>query len=178
MYFVEKILWVSILLCSLVSASEVYLTDQRKVPEISMPDNNLSFTLIEGYQAYKVMATHYRSDKNEIRYILINPIGYNALNAGAKVLPEGTKIVKIGWSTRKMSLFPAAIEADRIQRVEYMVKASKRFDHDGDHWGYARFVRGKEGFKAWDKGTQSCISCHRIAKESDYVFTTIQKRLE
>ena len=148
------------------------------LPTLKMPDNNLSFGMIEGYQDYKIVATHFRTDKNELRYILANKIGYNALKKKEQVLPEGSKIVKIGWSVKKMPAFPLALEADKIQRVEYMIKDSKKFDANGDNWGYARFVKKDGKFESWDKGVQGCISCHSVVKKSDYLFTHMQATFE
>ena len=169
-----KITLLSTLLIGVVYASDIYLTTQRTLPKLQMPDNNLSFDFIEGYEDYKIVATHFRTDKNELRYILANPIGYNALKEKAKIMPEGSKIVKIGWSVKKMPLFPSALEADKIQRVEYMVKDSKNFDANGDNWGYARFVKKDGKLKAWDKGTKGCIACHSSAKGQDFLFTGLQ----
>jgi hypothetical protein len=148
------------------------------LPKLQMPDNNLTFRMIDGYQDYKIVATHFRTDKNELRYVLANKIGYNALKSDSKIMPEGSKIVKIGWSVKKMASFPAALEADKIQRVEYMIKDSKNFDANGDNWGYARFIKKDGKFESWDKGTQGCISCHSTVKKSDYLFTKIQNTFE
>ena len=169
----KKMILLSLCLVS-VYANDIYHTNNTTLPELKMPDNNLTFKMIEGYQDYKVVATHYRTDKNEIRYILANPIGYNAFKEKQKVMPEGSKIVKIGWSVKKMPTFSNALEADTIQRVEYMVKDSKNFDANGDNWGYARFVKKEGKYMAWDKGTKGCISCHSIVKETDYLFTKLQ----
>lgn len=169
-----KTLIIFTLLISSLFASDVYESHDTKLPELKMPDNNLSFRMIDGYQDYKIVATHFRTDKSELRYILANPIGYNALKAKAKVMPEGSKIVKIGWSVKKMPLFETALEADKIQRVEYMIKDSKNFNSAGDNWGYARFIKKGDKFVSWEKGTQGCISCHSIAKENDYLFTNMQ----
>jgi len=148
------------------------------LPDLQMPDNNLTFKMIEGYQDYKIVATHFRTDKNELRYVLANPIGYNALKDKVKVMPEGSKIVKIGWSVKKMATFPVALEADKIQRVEYMIKDSKKFDANGDNWGYARFVKKGDKFESWNQGVQGCISCHSAVKGSDYLFTKFQATFE
>ena len=173
-----KITLLSSLIIGVAYASDVYLTHNTKLPELSMPDSNLTFQMIEGYQDYKIVATHFRTDKNELRYILANPIGYNALKEKLKVMPEGSKIVKIGWSVKKMGLFPKALEADKIQRVEYMVKDAKKFNANGDNWGYARFVKKDGKFEAWDKGTKGCIACHSVAKEDDFLFTKLQGTFE
>lgn len=169
----KTLLIVSLLLNTLI-ASDIYKSHDTELPELKMPKNNLSFKMIDGYQDYRIVATHFRTDKNELRYILANPVGYNALRAKVKVMPEGSKIVKIGWSVKKMSLFPTALEADKLQRVEYMVKDSKNFNVNGDNWGYARFVKKGDKFVSWDKGTKGCISCHSSAKDDDYLFTKIQ----
>jgi len=170
----KKIILASLFL-GILYANDIFMTQNTQLPELKMPDSNLTFKMIEGYQDYKIVATHYRTDKNELRYILANPIGYDALKEKVKVMPEGSKIVKIGWSVKKMPTFPNALEADTIQRVEYMVKDSKTFDANGDHWGYARFVKKDGEYKAWDKGSKGCISCHSTVKDTDYLFTKIQK---
>ena len=172
---VTKVLLSLALSSSLFAQSDVYLTNDSQVPDLKMPKNNLPFKEIEGYQNYKIIATHFRTDKNEIRYILANPVAFNALSHHAKIMPEGSKVVKIGWSVKKMPTWAGALEADKIQRVEYMVKKSNTFNHNGDNWGYARFVKTKDAYKPWTKGTQGCISCHASVKNDDYLFTHFQK---
>jgi len=169
-----SILLGSMILIGGLYAGDIYKTQDTNLVDLKMPDSNLTFKMIDGYQDYKIVATHFRTDKNEIRYILANPIGYNALKEKAKVMPEGSKIVKIGWSVKKMPSFPNALEADQIQRVEYMVKDSKTFDANGDNWGYARFVKKDGKYVAWNKGSKGCISCHAGVKETDYLFTKLQ----
>ena len=170
----------TLLLATLMStslfASDVYLSDNGTLADIKMPKNGLSFKAIEGYQNYQVIATHFRKDKNELRYILANPIAYNALRAKLNPMPEGSKIVKIGWSVKPMTQWKDALEADEIQRVEYMIKDSKNFNHNGDNWGYARYIKKNGTYKAWDKGVESCIGCHSVVKNDDFLFTSFQKR--
>lgn len=168
------LLLVTLTALSYALANDIFETHNTKMPDLKMPDSNLTFKIIEGYQDYKIVATHFRTDKNELRYVLANPIGYNALKDKLKVMPEGSKIVKIGWSVKKMESFSSALEADEIQRVEYMVKNSKRFNSNGDNWGYARFVKKDGQYKSWDKGTKGCIACHASVKNSDYLFTSLQ----
>ncbi|MDD5053002.1 MAG: cytochrome P460 family protein [Sulfuricurvum sp.] len=144
------------------------------LPDIKMPDTGLSFQMIEGYQDYKIVATHWRTDKNELRYVLANPIAYDALKANKLPMPEGSKLVKIGWSVKPMAAYPDALEADKLQRIEYMVKDSKRFDQNGDHWGYARFVKQGDTYVAYKNGSQECIACHASVAPHDYLFSTFQ----
>ncbi len=161
---------------SLVCGADIYMTNNTNVPNISMKNTALSFTDIQGYQNYNIVATHFRTDKNEIRYILANPVAYNALRSGQKIMPNGSKIVKIGYSVKKMSLWTSALEADTIQRVEFMIKdVTKHKESDG--WGYARFVKSKGQYKAWSGDIKSCVACHASASENDFLFTTFQKML-
>ena len=141
-----------------------------KVPDLEMPNNHLKFKEIEDYKNYKIVATHFRTDKNELRYILANNKAFKAYNEGTS-FPNGSKIVKIGWTVEKMDNFNPALEAKDIQRIEYMIKDDKRFSDNPGNWGYARFVKTENEYKPWTKGTKGCISCHNIAKENDYLFT-------
>ena len=171
---IVAVILISILGIGYALANDIFEIENKKMPNLKMADNNLTFEMIEGYQGYKIVATHFRMDKNELRYVLANPIGYNALKNKVKIMPEGSKIVKIGWAVKKMESFNSALEADKIQRVEYMVKDSKRFNANGDNWGYARFVKKDAQYKAWDKGSKGCIACHASVKSSDYLFTSLQ----
>ena len=172
----KKSLFVLLTLGAILFASET-INSSIVLPDLKMKDNNLTFKEIEGYENYRIVATHFRKDKNELRYILANPIAYTAMKQGVKIMPEGSILVKIAWKVQEMALFPSAIKASStIPRVEYMIKDSKRFNHEGDHWGYARFVKKTNGtYKTWDKGVQGCIACHQSTKEHDYLFSEYQK---
>ncbi|XPV70460.1 MAG: cytochrome P460 family protein [Halarcobacter sp.] len=157
----------------LLNAADVYLSDNSKVPDLKMKNTDLLFKDIEGYQNYQIVSSHFRKDKNEIRYILANPVAYNALRAKKIIMPQGSKLVKIGWSVKDMDNFPSALEANQIQRVEYMIRdKSKHTESDG--WGYARFVKKDGKYKAWEGDSKSCVACHSIVKSNDAVFTKFQ----
>jgi len=145
-----------------------------KVPDLTMPNNGLKFKEIEDYKNYKIVATHFRKDKKELRYVLVNEIAFKQF-VNNEELPEGSKIVKIGWEVKEMSNFPVALESDTLQRVEYMIKDSKQFKDNPGNWGYARFVKENDEYKSWNNGTQSCVACHNIAKSNGFVFSEYQK---
>lgn len=148
-------------------------SNECNIPDLEMKNTKLSFKEIEGYQNYKIVATHFRTDKNEIRYILANLVAYNALRDNKVIMPDGSKIVKIGWSVKEMPTFPSALEAEAIQRVEYMIK-DKTKHKESDGWGYARFIKKDGAYKAWDGDINSCVSCHAIVKSNDALFTKYQ----
>ncbi len=131
-----------------------------------------------------MVATHYRRDKNELRLIIGNDIAVKAYREGiplnGKKFPEGTILVKIGYSLKKNPDFSVSFEPDVIQRVEFMIKDSKRFSDTGN-WGFARFVYDKRSghYKVWGKSKRDyiqCYSCHKIVKRKDFVFTDYVKR--
>jgi len=144
-----------------------------EVPDLTMPENYLKFREIKDYKNYKIVGTHFRTDKNELRYILANEKAFRAYNEGNS-FPEDSKIVKIGWDVKKMSNFSPALEANQVLRIEYMIKDSTKFKNNPGNWGYARFVKIDGKYKSWNKGTNSCISCHNLAKSNDYLFTKFQ----
>ena len=166
------IILIFILLASCSKQTE-YLVPSN-VPDLVMPNNGIKFKEIENYKNYKIVATHFRKDKNELRYILANEIAFKPFSNNKK-LPEGSKIVKIGWEVKEMSNFSVALESDSIQRIEFMIKDAQRFKDNPGNWGYARFIKKKNNdYKSWDKGTESCISCHNLAKDNGFIFTKYQ----
>jgi|GEM_PF-143175 len=141
--------------------------------------NGLSFGVIKGYENWHLVSSHYRTDRNEIRFILGNSKLIEAYRDGAgkngKPFPDGSILVKIGYSVKENPDWNSSIEPDVLKRVEYMIKDSGRFE-DAYGWGYARFVYdpGNGTFEPYgkDKTFQNeCISCHVIVEKKDYVFT-------
>lgn len=170
---VTKAIAIVVCLSSLVFAD--HHMEGTGLPDLKMKDTNLSFKDIEGYQDYQIVASHFRKDKNELRYILANSLAYKALKKGDSEMPEGSKIVKIGWTVKDMSTFPSALEADKIQRVEYMIR-DKNKHKESDGWGYARFIKKDGKYKTWGGDPKSCVACHSIVKSNDAVFTKFQKQ--
>lgn len=145
-----------------------------KLPNLKMKNTNLTFDEISGYEDYQIVATHFRKDKNEIRYILANPVAFKALKNQDKKMPQGSKIVKIGWTVQDMATFPSALEAKKIQRVEYMIR-DKDKHQESDGWGYARYVKKNGKYSAWGGDIKTCVSCHAIEKANDALFTKYQR---
>ncbi len=151
--------------------------------ELEAP-TGLKFGLIKGYQNWHVVAMHYRTDKNELRYIIGNKIAVEAYRKGVplngKKFPDGTILVKIGYSLKRNPNFKSSIEPDVIQRVEFMVKDSKRFRSTGG-WGFARFVYDakEKKYKVFGKTAKDymqCFNCHKLVEKRDFVFTDYVKR--
>jgi hypothetical protein len=146
--------------------------------------NGISFSEISGYETWPVIAPSRRTDNNELRIILGNTTMINAYREGVpgngKPFPEGSVIVKIGWSEKKSPDFPAAFVPDDLKRVEFIMKDSKRFP-DTSGWGYARFLYDVKTstFSPYGKDTsfaQECYQCHTIVKGKDFIFTNYPHR--
>lgn len=145
-----------------------------EVPDLTMPDNGLRFKKIEDYKNYKIVATHFVTDNNELRYILANKKAFIALSK-EQPFPEGSILVNIAWSVKNMSTFNEALEADEIQQIDYSIKDSKQFSKNPGNWGYASFEKRNGKYRSSTEGTARCIACHNNAKETDFKFTRFQK---
>lgn len=143
--------------------------------------NGISFSEIKGYEKLQAIAVSRSSDNNELRVILGNSVMVDAYKKGipgnGKPFPEGSTIVKLGWSERKNTDFPFSHESDILKRVEFVLKDSKRFPQTGG-WGYARFIYDAKTntFKPYGKDStfaQECYQCHSIVKKKDFIFTNL-----
>lgn len=141
--------------------------------------NGISFSEIREYETWQVIAPSRRTDNNELRIILGNSVMINAYKEGTpgngKPFPEGSVIVKIAWSEKQSTVFPAAYEPDILRRVEFIIKDSGRFP-DTSGWGYARFVYDAKTSLFTPYGNnptfaQECYQCHTLVKNKDYIFT-------
>jgi hypothetical protein len=146
--------------------------------------NGISFSEIRGYEAWQVIAPSRRTDNNELRIVLGNATMIKAYKAGVpgngKPFPEGSIVVKIGWSEKKSPDFPAAMEPGELKRVEFIIKDSRRFP-DTSGWGYARFLYDVKAstFTPYGKDSsfaQECYQCHTIVKGKDFIFTSYPHR--
>lgn len=169
------------LLVFLIVRAVVFAAQDRY--ELKAP-NGIAFSEIRGYEGWQVVAPSYRTDKNEVRVILANGKMVNAYRDGVpangKPFPDGAIIVKLAWSERKSPVFPAALEPDVLQRVEFIIKDSKRFADTGG-WGYARFVYDSKTdvFSPYGKDAsfvQECHQCHTLVKAKDFIFTGYPRR--
>ena len=138
-----------------------------------MPGNGLEFKKIEDYKNYKIVATHFVTDNNELRYILANKKAFKAFSEDLP-FPEGSIIVNIAWNVEKMPDFSEAFEAKEVQQIDYTIKDSKNFSENPGNWGYASFIKRDGKYQSFDKGTASCIVCHNLAKDTDFKFTEYQ----
>ena len=139
--------------------------------------NGVAFSEIRGYETWQVIAPSY--DNDHIKTIVGNSMMINAYKQGipgnGKPFPEGSIIVKISWTKRKVSVYPVATEPDTLSTIQMIVKDSKRFPETSG-WGYARFLydAASATFKPYGSDSsfgKECYQCHTLVKEKDYIFT-------
>ncbi len=145
--------------------------------------NGLAFSEFRGYEAWQLVSVS-QDDNLGLAAIVANPVMINAYLAGVpgngKPFPDGSKIVKIHWNTKKTEVFPSKTLPSTQHDVDFMVKDSKRFADSGG-WGWAvffydaasdRFTPGTVADKPPQGHDAKCgFACHGMAKARDYVFT-------
>ena len=169
---------IAVALAILVTAGAMSAQDKYslKVP------NGLAFSEFKGYESWQTIAVSHNGDK--LAVILGNPAMIDAYKEGSpgngKPFPDGAKMAKVHWNTRKMEAFPAATVPSSQHDVDFMVKDSQRFSDSGG-WGYGAFEYepASDTFRpgtSKDNPPQAndakCgFACHTIVKSRDYVFT-------
>jgi hypothetical protein len=142
----------------------------------------LAFSEFKGYESWQVVSISHNN--GVLAATLANPVTIQAFKAGipenGQPFPDGSKMAKIHWTTKKMELFPSALVPSAQRDVDFMVKDMKRFGDVGG-WGYAFFPydaasdsfrpAGQSDNPPQGNDAKCGVSCHNIAKGRDYVFT-------
>jgi hypothetical protein len=125
-------------------------------------------TIPKGYRNWSVVAPSQRDDKDEIRVILGNSIAMKAYRSKQLPFPDGAILAKLAWKRVKSDEFDKTFVPGEPQRIEFMVKNSKKYASTGG-WGFGRFVNGKP---ASEQDHATCFPCHQAnVKGHDFVFT-------
>ncbi len=142
--------------------------------------NGLAFSEFRGYEKWQVVSASQSGDVFAV--IVVNPVMIDAYQAGVpgngKPFPDGSKMAKIHWKTKKSAEAPAPTTVpDTLHDVDFMVRDSKRFSKSGN-WGYAEFDYdvASDTFKPNGSGADCGFACHTIVAKKDYVFTAYPKR--
>lgn len=166
-----------IFVVSLVAFAGTAIAQQNK-DSVQIPDG-FALSEFKGYEKWQVIAAS--QNGNIIDVIVGNPEMIAAYQSGlpaeGRKFPDGVKMVKIHWNSRKSpDGFPALVP-DTLHDLDTMVKDSKRFAATGG-WGYGQFnyEPASDTFSPLGKGPGCGFSCHTKAAAKDYVFTTFPKR--
>ncbi len=176
---------IGIISISLAVMGSAALSAQDKY-SVKVP-GGLAFSEFRGYEEWRVVSTSL--DGELLATILANPVMIDAYRAGipgnGKLFPDGSKMAKIHWTTKKLETFPAATVPSALHDIDFMVKDSNRFADTGG-WGYAVFEYDAKS-DTFRPGTLAdnppqghdakCGAvCHTIVKSRDFVFLEFSKR--
>jgi hypothetical protein len=147
--------------------------DSAKVPD------GLALSEFSGYEKWQVIAAS--QGGNIIDVIVGNPEMIAAYQSGlpaeGKKFPDGVKMVKIHWNSKKSpDGFPALVP-DTLHDLDLMAKDSKRFASSGG-WGYGQlnYDNASDNFTPLGTGSGCGFACHTKVAAKDYVFTLFPKR--
>ncbi|MDI7865199.1 cytochrome P460 family protein [Rhizobiaceae bacterium n13] len=157
---------------------------------VRVPDG-LGFADFEGYESWEVVSVA-AVDATEpamagdsdavLNVIMANPTMIEAYKKGVPAngtkFPDGSKIVKVQWKTKKDVDSPFSVNVpDALRNVAFIEKDSKRFQASGG-WGYANFNYdgASDSFAPDGQGTDCGHACHTVVESKDYIFHSYQKR--
>ncbi|WP_028582376.1 cytochrome P460 family protein [Desulfogranum japonicum] len=122
-----------------------------------------------GWQNWSSIAVSHRTDNNTLRIILGNKTAVDAARVGqTNPWPDGAMLGKVVWKDIQLENWEEATVPGQFVHVEFMIKDSKKYSNTYG-WGWARWV-GPD-LKPFNKGAQTCISCHTPVQNRDWVFT-------
>lgn len=129
-------------------------------------------TLPRGYQDWRLISTHQRTDNSTIRAVLGNDVAINAVREGrTNPWPDGAVLAKMVWKSVKHDKWEAAQEPGAFIHAEFMIKNASLYAATGG-WGYARWLGQDQ--KPYGKDAsfvQECQGCHTPVKDRDWVFS-------
>jgi hypothetical protein len=101
------------------------------------------------------------ADHNAWFDIYVNTIAKKAYVEKLSLLPVGSIVLKPLYSDEQRS---------ETAKLTIMLKMEKGYDRENGDWWYG--VYDKTGMKGSYQGKiQDCITCHKLAKETDYMFS-------
>ena len=142
--------------------------------------NGLALSEFRGYEDWQTVAVSQAGDLIEV--ILANPVMIDAYRAGVpgngRNFPDGSKMAKIHWKTKKSAEAPAPTTVpDILHDIDFTARDSRRFPDTGK-WGYAQFNydAASDAFTPDGTGANCGYACHTIVTAKDYIFTAYPKR--
>ena len=140
----------------------------------------LAFAEFKGYDTWQNVAVS--QTENGLKVIAANPAMINAYKSGipgnGKHFPEGSKIVKIEWSSKKSDESPYFVMVpDTLKSVSFIEKDTKRFPNTSG-WAYAQFQydAASDTFKPNGSDAACGYACHTTVAAKDYIFTAYPRR--
>jgi Cytochrome P460 len=142
--------------------------------------NGLAFSEFRGYENWQDVAVS--QTENGIKVIVANPAMIKAYRNGipgnGKLFPDGSKVAKIEWTSKKSAESPYFVMVpDILKSVSFIEKDTKRFP-DTHGWAYAQFLydAASDTFSPHGNDAKCGYECHSTVAAKDYIFTAYPKR--
>jgi len=142
--------------------------------------SGLPFSDFPGYEDWQYVAVS--QTETGLKVIAANPVMMEAYRSGVpgngKPFPDGSKIAKIEWSSKKSTESPYAVMVpDNLKSLSFIERDSGRFASSGG-WGYAQFQNDAATGTLVPFGSDAACgySCHTAVKAKDYIFTAYPPR--
>ncbi len=142
--------------------------------------NGLAFSEFRGYETWQDVSVSQTEDG--LKVIAANNAMIKAYRQGVpgngKPFPEGSKIVKLEWSSKKNPESPYFVMVpDTLKSVSFIEKDTKRFP-DTNGWAYAQFLydAASDTFKPNGSDAKCGYACHTTVAAKDYIFTAYPQR--
>jgi Cytochrome P460 len=127
-----------------------------------------------GYRDWRLISVaHEEGGLNDLRAILGNDVAVTAGRKATLPYPDGAVIARLAWSydpleesKKAFGRLQSYVAGPPKNGVQFMVKDSRKYASTGG-WGFAQFDDGKP---APEKVQMTCIFCHSIVKDRDFVF--------
>jgi len=164
-------------IAALAALGGVAVAQQNK--ETAKVPDGLALSEFKGYEKWQMIGA---SQSGEIIAVILgNPEMIAAYQSGlpaeGKKFPDGVKMVKVHWNTKKSpDGFPALVPG-ALHDLDLMAKDSKRFASSGG-WGYGQlnYDAASDNFTPLGTGAGCGFACHTKVAGKDYVFTQFPKR--
>ena len=142
--------------------------------------NGLAFSEFRGYETWQDVSVS--QTENGLKVIAANDAMIDAYRQGVpgngKPFPEGSKIAKLEWSSKKNPESPYFVMVpDALKSVSFIEKDTKRFP-DTHGWAYAQFLydAASDTFKPNGSDAKCGYACHTTVAAKDYIFTAYPQR--
>jgi hypothetical protein len=164
------------ILCAVLGSMALAAQDRFtvKVP------NGLAFSEFKGYETWQNVSVS--QTETGLKVIAANSAMINAYRQGVpgngKPFPEGSKIVKIEWMSKKNSESPYFVMVpDTLKSVSFIEKDTTKFP-DTNGWAYAQFLydAASETFEPDGNDAKCGYACHTTVAAKDYIFTAYPPR--
>ena len=141
----------------------------ESVPTESGPAPSNGIEYPAGWQDWAAIGVAHRTDNDTVRLIVGNDVAVKAARAGQiNLWPDGAVLGKVVWKAVPLDAWAEANVPGELVHAEFMFKDSKKYASTYG-WGWGRWLGMEQ--KPFDKGAESCISCHTPVQDRDWVYT-------